>query len=112
MHNRPIPMTGRGRSRIEKELWKLRYDRDLKRMKIQIKKGDIKNTVIKKEVVPKKEVVLKKEERKVQFLHCKKVKVKKEKYCIKNFLMIIIFFFFKVFKPSWFFRKVFSLSIW
>ncbi|MDD2907911.1 MAG: hypothetical protein PHH98_04690 [Candidatus Gracilibacteria bacterium] len=96
--NRPTPMTGRGKTRIQKKLWKLRYDRDSKKVERDFHsyRDNFKHS-IPDELEEKSNKI---SEKKIEFLHCKKVKHKKKKYGIKDFFVALIFFFFKIFNPS------------
>jgi len=98
--NKPTPMTGKGKTRIQKRLWKLRYDRDSEKIErdFYLSRDDIEL------IIPEnlEQESNKTSEKKIEFLRCKKVKNKQKKYSIKDFFIALIFFFFKFFKPSWF----------
>lgn len=103
---KPTPMTGKGRSRIEKELWKLRYDKDSKLIERAFYLSKIDYYPI-LPCISNENSIVKKEEKTSEFLLCNKEKKKKKKYTIKDFFLAIIFFFCKLVKTSWFIREFF-----
>ncbi len=108
--NRPAPMKGKGKRKTDRQIWLMKYERDSK--KIERDFSLVHDEIEIDSFSVSEQNFRKTPDKKVEFLHCKKNKKEMKKYSFKTFFLAIIFFFSKLVKASWFFRKLLFFNYW
>jgi len=88
--NKPTPMKGRGRNKIQRKLWLMKYQRDSKRIERNFDFSDDLEEIQVFETKPENENL-------GNFL---KNKTEFKRYSIKNFFLSIILFFSKLMRAA------------